>query len=1275
MPSALVVVPDLPLTPNGKLDVAALPAADAPMRRAASREPANAAEETLCALFGEVLGVPGVGVDDDFFDLGGHSLLATRLVSRARTGLAAELTIRDLFEAPTPALLAVRAGAAEPARPPLTAGERPERVPLSPAQSRLWLLDRLGTRTPYHYPLVQRLSGDLDIDALRLAVRDVVARHEVLRTVVDGEAFQRILPDPAIDVPVVGATEDELPGVLDEIVTAPFDLTVDIPIRVAVVEVGQEHVLAIVLHHIATDEWSDRPLLADLDTAYAARRAGAAPDWSPLPVQYADHTLWQQRLLADVGAAQLAHWQDALRDLPEEIALPLPRPRPHERDGAGGQVRAELPAYIAGALRALAARTGTTMSMLAHAATAAWLHRLGAGTDVPLGVPVAGRADAALDDLVGFFVNTLVLRSDLSGAPTFTELLARTRATDLAAFDDQDVPFELVVEALNPPRAAGRNPLFQVMSGYHRLADHGGTRLGLPAEWVDMPFRHAKFDLHVTLVEPPDGSLVVLLDHALDRVDTAGAQALLERLVGLLTQVAADPDRPVGALDVLLPSDAGHDAGPVQDVPATTLPALFAAQADRTPDAPALISDAGTLTYAELDALAGQWARLLRARGVRTGSVVGVALPRSSELVVALHAIHQAGAAYLPLDPGYPADRLAFMIDDAAPALVLGGPGLATDSPEFAAELATHPRGRVVPEVGPAHPAYVIYTSGSTGSPKGVVVPHRGIVNRLLWMQDEYGLGAGDRVLQKTPSSFDVSVWEFFWPLITGAALVVARPDGHRDPAYLAATIAREHVTTVHFVPSMLAEFVPHLAACPGLRRVLCSGEALPAELAARVHAALPDVRLDNLYGPTEASVDVTWHVSDGAVPGSSVPGATVPIGRPVWNTRTLVLDERLRPVPDGVEGELYLGGVQLADGYLHRAALTAGRFVADPTLLDPSGRGERLYRTGDVVRRLDGVLEYRGRADDQVKLRGVRIELGEIEAALLAQPAVAQAAVLLREDRPGDQRLVAYVVGAADLDALRGDLPEQLVPSAIVALDALPLGPSGKLDRRALPAPSAPAPTSDAPRTATEEALARLVAGVLGLPSVGVHDGFFALGGHSLLAMRLVAAVRAELGAELQLRSVFDHPTVAALATVVDQAGRSERPRLVAHGATEAPLSSAQQRMWAMYQVEGPSPTYNIPTAWRLEGELDVAALRAALADVVARHEVLRTVVAERDGIAVQVVRPPAPVPLPVEDVTDLGGAGWPNWPRTRSRWIPRSRCAPPCSGSARTSTCSCWW
>ncbi|MEU6816714.1 non-ribosomal peptide synthase/polyketide synthase [Streptomyces sp. NPDC046860] len=1229
VPAAFVTVATLPMNANGKLDVRALPDAEPTVALGGGRGPRTRREEVLCRLFAEVLGLPEAGAEDNFFDLGGHSLLATRLISRARTELSTELAIRDLFEAPTPALLAIRADNGKPARPRLTpAAERPERVPLSAAQRRLWLVDRLSGpagAVAYNFPLVLRLRGPLDLPALRAALGDVAARHESLRTLVgehQGEPYQRVLPAEEAEVPcaVADATEDGLPALIEAAQRRPFDLAGELPLRAQVFRLGPEdHVVALVLHHITTDEWSDRPFLADLDTAYAARAAGDTPHRAPLPVQYADHTLWQEQLLGQLGEQQLDYWTRTLSGLPEELPLPLDRARPAGPTGRGAIVRRTVPERTGRALRELSAATGTSMFMLLQAATAALLHRLGAGDDIPLGAPVAGRTDSALDDLVGFFVNTLVLRADLTGDPTFTELLGRVRESSLAAFEHQDMPFDRIVEALNPPRVAGRNLLFQVMVGYHHRPDGDpATLLGLSAEWYDMDTGAAKFDLHFTFVDEADG-ITLLLEYATDLFDPATVGHLAERMLRLLEQAATEPSRPVRDLELLDDAERTRVLTGWNDtalpVPGTTLPELFRAQAARTPDATALVFEGERLTYGELDARVEHTARVLAGQGAGPGKTVAVALPRSVDLVVALLATHRAGAAFLPLDPDHPADRLALMVEDARPVSVIRG------------ALPTGAEADVPTAYDPRNPAYVIYTSGSTGRPKGVVVPQAGIVNRLLWMQDAYGLTAEDRVLQKTPSSFDVSVWEFFWPLVTGATLVVARPDGHRDPAYLARLIREQGVTTVHFVPSMLRLFLeePSAAACTGLRRVMCSGEALPVPLTRRFHETL-NAALYNLYGPTEASVDVTA--------AEIGPGATaVPIGRPVWNTRAYVLDAGLRPVPPGVAGELYLAGVQLAHGYLDRPALTAERFTADPF----GEAGTRMYRTGDLARwTADGALEYRGRTDDQVKVRGFRVEPGEIEAVLTGHPSVTGSAVVVR-----DQALVAYVVpsaGTPDPAVLRAHasatLPAHMVPAVYVTLDALPLTPSGKLDRRALPDPDLTTGiTGTAPRTPREEILCALFADVLGLDRVGVHDDLFALGGHSLAAMRLVSRVRAVLGAEVPLRTVFDAPTPARLAARLDTARTADRPAL--RGGRphpeRLPLSPAQRRLWLLHQVDGPDPAYNIPALWRLTGTLDRDALQAALNDVAARHAPLRTLFPAEDGVPYQRVLRPDEVHVPL--------------------------------------------
>ncbi|WP_432132907.1 amino acid adenylation domain-containing protein, partial [Streptomyces tendae] len=1266
VPAAFVTLDVLPVNLSGKLDRAALPEPDRE-GEPRGRGPRGPREEILCELFAEVLDTGRVGIDESFFDLGGHSILGTALASRIRSAFDAEITIRQLFKTPTVAGLSAyldEAGASGPARTAVTVADRPERIPLSFGQQRLWFLHHLeGPSDTYNIPLALRFTGSIDPEALRAALADTADRHEVLRTRFaedDGGAHQVVLDGPAAhpELRVLATTEDRLEEELRQAARRTFDLSADVPWRVWLFALpGGHSVVLFVVHHIAGDGWSLPVLVRDVATAYDARRAAVAPAWSPLPVQYADYALWQRRELGadsdprSTAARQLDHWTQTLRALPEELDLPYDRPRPAVAGYRGDRITFDIPSDVHERVQKVARDCGATTFMVVQAALAVLLSRLGAGDDIPLGTPVAGRTDEAVEDLVGFFVNSVVLRTDLSGDPAFADLVGRVREADLAAYAHADLPFERLVEVLNPRRSQGRHPLFQTMLTFdtteNRVADDAvGELFGAEVEFQPVHAPVAKFDLLFGFGERGSGTGAAGLRGALlystELFDAATARAMTTRFVQLLDALTAEPLRSVSAADLLTPAERGllgewnDTAHPVPD---TTLVSLLAAQTARTPDAVAVVFEDETLTYAELDDRAGRLAHWLRSRGAGPESVVAVTLPRGLDLVVALLGVLKSGAAYLPVDPGYPPERIAFMLDDAAPLLTL----------ERLPATDGLPVLREHPSLRPHHPAYVIYTSGSTGRPKGVVVPHRGIANRLLWMQDTYRLGADDRVLQKTPASFDVSVWEFFWPLITGAALVVARPEGHKDPAYLAGLIRREQVTTAHFVPSMLSAFLaePSAAGCASLRRVICSGEELPAALARRFSRLL-GAALHNLYGPTEASVDVTaWPC---AVPAD---GTGVPIGRPVWNTTAHVLDRALRPVPPGVPGELYLGGVQLARGYLGRAGLTAERFVACPF----GGAGERMYRTGDVVRwSAGGVLEFVGRVDDQVKVRGFRIELGEVESVLAACEGVAQCVVVVREDRAGDRRLVAYVVpvggsGGVSLasEGLRalvaGVLPEYMVPSAFVVLDVLPLTPNGKLDRKALPVPVfASGVESRAPRDPREEILCGLFAEVLGVERVGVDDDFFALGGHSLLATRLVGRVRSAFGCELSVRGLFDAPTVAGIAAALDRTTGVARTglRRAEPRPARIPLSHAQRRLWFLDRLQGASPVYNIPAGLRLKGDLDVAALRAALADVAERHEALRTVFAEDEEGPYQVVldevtaRPELVVVPSGEDVLD---------------------------------------
>jgi amino acid adenylation domain-containing protein len=1160
VPSAVVVLDALPVTPNGKVDRRALPA---PVRsaHATGRAPRSVREEVLCAVLAELLGRGSVGVDDDFFALGGHSLLAARVVSRARTLFGGDLTVRDVFENPTAARLAALLDHAALARPALTARTRPARVPLSSAQHRLWFVDQAHDRPnpTYNIPVALRLRGRLDVGALRAALLDVVGRHESLRTVFPSEkgtAHQVVLPAAALLGEVADVEEAGLQHALDTAARDTFDLRSDLPIRARLFRVAAgDHVLLVVTHHIASDGWSMDPFHRDLAAAYRARSAGGAPDWQPLPVQYADYSVWEREVLGDEGdpdsiaATQARYWREALDALPVELPLPVDRPRGTVVTGDGGWVAADLGPELHEALRDLAVSRQASLCMVLQAGLATLLSKLGCGTDIPVGGVVAGRSDEALADLVGFFVNTQVLRYDVGGDPTFGEVIERVRRTDLAAYQHQDLAFERVVEIVSPPRMLTRHPLFQVMLSFQGGAGGAFTMDGLDVEPVRAHLGTAKFDLHFNFTEMSgtDGrplGVRGVLDYDSGLFDRATAERIARGLTGLLRAFAASPDVPVRQVGLVDEADARLLAAwndTAADVAPATLTGLFERQVRRTPHADAVVFGDERLSYAELDARAGRLAALLIGRGAGPERFVGVAVPRSAGLVVALVAILKAGAAYLPIDAAQPAGRIALMLAEAAPVVVLATRETEGGLPAGAARVVLDdgavvagPAGRPRPApLSPGHPAYLIFTSGSTGRPKGVVVTHGAIVNRLAWMQAKFGLRADDRVLQKTPAGFDVSVWEFFWPLLEGATLVVARPDGHRDPHYLAELIRTERVTTVHFVPSMLHAFLsnPSAARCTGLRRVVCSGEALPAPLVERFYETLP-VPLHNLYGPTEAAVDVTcWDCE------RETDAASIPIGSPVWNTRMHVLDACLRPVPVGVRGELFIEGVQLARGYAGRPGLTAERFVAGP--FGPAG--SRMYRTGDVARwTAGGVLEFLGRADDQVKIRGVRIEPDEIAAVLAEHRAVERAAVVAREDR-----LVAYVVpdsgpvtGAELRAALRARLPEYMVPNDFVLLESLPVSANGKLDRQALPTPvRASSPAGRGPVNHLEEVLCGLFAEAVGLGEVGVDDDFFAVGGHSLLAARLVGEIRSALDVELSLGHLFRAPTVARLSELI-QAG-----------------------------------------------------------------------------------------------------------------------------------------
>ncbi|WP_455568972.1 amino acid adenylation domain-containing protein [Streptomyces lincolnensis] len=1246
VPSAVVVLDRLPLTANGKLDRAALPAPTAGPAHAGTSRAGSARsprEEVLCALFADVLGLPDVGPDDSLFALGGHSLLALRLIGRIRNTLGVELTLREVFGTPTPAGLA-RLTAAGTVVGPAVGRPAPRAVPvgavpLSSAQRRLWFLHRLeGTGAAYTVPLAVRLTGGpLDLDALRAALADVVARHEILRTVypdADGRPRQRLLESVRPRVAVEDVVEAELPRRLAELSAVEFHLTDDIPVRAHVLAVGaQDHVLLLALHHIAADGWSLDPLLRDLATAYRARLVGQEPHQPPLPLQYADYGLWQDEVIAAVQEPQLAHWREALAGLPDELTLPADRPRPAVATHRGGDVAVRWDAALHRRLRALAHTSGTTVFMVVQAGLAALLTRLGAGTDIPLGTPVAGRADERLDDLVGCFVNTLVLRTDTSGDPAFRDLLDRVRETDLAAYVHQDLPFEHLVEALNPPRSLARHPLFQVMLAFRPTA---GPRLDLPGlstRTLPVETGATKIDLTFNLGElhAPDGSpdgIEGILQYSADLFDRGTAEEVAARLERLLRAAVDDPGRAIGALDILAPEERHRLLVEFNDtareIPDTTFPRLFEARAEQTPDAVA-VSDAETsLTYRQLDARAGWLAHTLTRYGAGPGRVVAVSLPRSVDLAVAVLAVLKAGAAYLPLDPEHPAERTNYLLSDADPVCVISRDRFPGGVPVVHPDQVSTGPDLPLAVARPADPAYLIYTSGTTGRPKGVVVEHRNLTTYVARCVEVYPSLRGTSLLHAT-LSFDATVTTLHGALAAGGQVHIAAfheagtaplPEGY---TFLKATPS--HLPLLPVLPHDLSP----------TEEFMLGGEALVGEALRAWRRDRPHVRLINHYGPTELTVGCTDHRIE---PGEELPTGPVPIGRPMWNTRAYVLDARLNPVPVGVEGELYVAGDHVARGYWRRPGLTGERFVADP--FGPPG--ERMYRTGDLaVRRADGTLELRGRADGQLKIRGLRIEPGEVEGVLTAHPSVAQAAVVVREDGAGVRRLVGYVVAPAGTDraALLGhaarQLPTHMVPEALVLLDTLPMTPNGKLDRAALPAPvldreapaSAPAGaarrtagTPGTPRTPQEETLRNLFAEVLGTSAeeVDVDDGFFDLGGDSITSIHLVSRATTA-GLRLTPRDVFEHRTIAALAAVASGRPAAGRAPEQEPAVGELPFTPAMHRL---VDRGGPIGSFSQSALLVAPAGADEKRLTAVLQALVDRHDVLRMRITAAERTAV---------------------------------------------------------
>ncbi|MDE1528485.1 non-ribosomal peptide synthetase [Pseudomonas carnis] len=1214
-------------------------------------------QQRIAAIWCEQLQLAQVAGDDHFFLLGGNSITATQVVARLRESLGLELNLRLLFEAPTLAAFATAVAQLQQdggvAQGAIHVLSRQEDLPQSLAQNRLWITWQLDPHSSaYTIPGALHLRGELDEDALRQSFQQLIQRHEALRTRFyerDGQAFQRVEATADFELSIIDlsdlpSTEREARAqeVREDQARSPFDLEKGPLLRVTLVRLGdEEHQLLVTLHHIIADGWSLNILIDEFSRLYAAVAQGQSLELPPLALQYADYGSWQRQWLAEgEGQRQLTYWKAQLGDEHPALNLATDHPRAAQHRHSASRHRQRLDARLSAAIRQTAQAHDSTPFMLLLATFQTLLYRYSGQRDIRIGVPNANRPRHETQGLIGFFINTLVLRAELDGRLPFNQLLAATRETTLAAQAHQDLPFEQLLEAFPQAREQG---LFQVMFNHQQRDLSALRRLpGLLADELPWHSREAKFDLQLHSEEDRNGRLSLSFDYADELFDCATIQRLAEHFIHLLHAVCAQPQHAIGDLP-LMQADEQQPWSEAPCAPARHwLPELLN---QPTSDATALVWQDGSLTFAQLHTQANRLAHYLRDKGVGPDVCVAIAAERSPQLLIGLLAIIKAGGAYVPLDPDYPAERLAYMLKDSGVQLLLTQTALLPQLPSAegvcviamdSLHLDSWPTQAPGLHLHGDNLAYVIYTSGSTGQPKGVGNTHGALAERLQWMQATYQLNETDVLMQKAPISFDVSVWECFWPLITGCRLVLAGPGEHRDPHRIAQLVQEHGVTTLHFVPPLLQLFIdePLVAECTSLRRLFSGGEALPAELRNRVLARLPAVQLHNRYGPTETAINVThWQCA-------ASDGERSPIGRPLGNVICRVLDEQLNPLPAGVPGELCIGGIGLARGYLGRAGLTAERFVADPL----GAAGARLYRTGDRARwNADGVLEYLGRLDQQVKLRGFRVEPEEIEALLLALGGIAQAVVLVR-----DAQLIGYYTADTELDeqrvktALAAELPEYMVPALLMRIDAMPLSPSGKLDRRALPEPVWQTREHVEPHTPLQLQIAAIWREVLGLPRIGLRDDFFALGGHSLLATQIISRTRQACDVELPLRTLFEASELGDFAQqvgLIQAAGQRNQQTAIAKvdRSQPVPLSYSQQRMWFLWQMEPDSPAYNVGGMARLRGVLDVGRFEAALQALIMRHETLRTTFPSVDGVACQKVSAQTNVRMDWQDFSAL--------------------------------------
>ena len=1235
---------------------------------ASNTQPIGETEQRLLVLWEELFGRSGIGTEDNFFSLGGHSLLATQLSARVSQMFGVEVPLLALFEAPTISGIArfidcarlTDTGYPQRAVVPMGNGAQAESTaPLSFAQQRFWFLEQYARGNSFYaIPLVLSLVQPVDAQHLQRAIHALVARHQTLRTTFechDGMPLQRVhgqfeLPLTVHDWTALdpAAARTRVAEEIAAEAARPFDLCTQLPLRASLLLTAHDALLLLTLHHIAADGASVPVIVAELGRLYAASRQGVPATLSPLPAEYLDYVTWEAgEASGERLESRTAWWRDTLAGAPTKLELPGARvPVTSNRLRRGGAIAMRLPVALTRRLDELSRRHGVTSFTVLVTAMGALVHRLGGKSDFCLAIFSANRP-AGTEGLVGNFINVVPLRQRIQGGSSFSELLQPNGRAVLAAHQHQ-IPYELLLRDVVPPsERTGAAAYAQLVMNFHSELDvwpesaGQGQVLQVTGRHVDH-VTHVMFDLKVevrALRPQPDSDgaqTEVEFEYDGDLYERQTIERLAAQYRRVLELVVERPDTAIGELALLTQAERDqqlltwNDTGTDYAEAGEALHQLVERQVQRTPEAIALVHEGGTLSYDQLNRRANQLAHHLRQCGIGRDSLVALCMQRSPELIVGLLGILKAGAGYVPLDPQHPRQRLAYMLQDTRARVLLTEQALL----EHLGALDTHvlclDRDAAVLDARPTdnpalpfHPdqlAYCIYTSGSTGQPKGAMNSHRAIVNRLLWMQAQYRLGAQDTVLQKTPCTFDVSVWEFFWPLLTGARLAIARPEGHKDPHYLAQAIRQYQVTTAHFVPAMLQAFLARIEQpLPCLRQVFASGEALPATVQRQFRQRYPRVALHNLYGPTEAAVDVShWACTQD--------GDTVPIGHPVANTRLYLLDAQLQPVPVGATAEIYIAGIQLARGYLRRPELTAERFIPDPY----GEPGSRMYRSGDLGRyRADGSIEYLGRTDHQVKLRGLRIELGEIENVLLASPGIREAAVLVRQHL-GEGRLVGYVslhdghevqqstLEQATLEQakarLQAQLPDYMVPGDWVVLPTLPLNANGKIDRKTLPEPKGRAqdPEHVEPQTETQKLLARIWAELLGVERVGLNDHFFALGGHSLLATQVVSRLREARAIELPLRTVFEAPGLAELAARVQS--MAPKPRALARIAKTTrerpPVTSfAQQRLWFLEQYERGTSRYNMAVACRVKGVLDEEALERAFNDIVQRHEVLRTV------------------------------------------------------------------